>query len=166
VRWCLLLEEFRPEHCHIAGKDNAVASALSRSDMDMENDEQWDNESIPKDGIAQTAATCMCVLLRDESCNIPSAKDPTAMAECFLNNVAKEKEFSKFPVDPEVFHKNQKKDKNAMHKMKSQATGHGTIVLEGQVLIPKEDKIVVPSVALQEKIVAWCHQRSCHPGQT
>jgi len=36
----------------------------------MENDEQLDSESTPQNGIAQVAATCMCMLIRDESCAI------------------------------------------------------------------------------------------------
>jgi len=166
VRWRLLLEEFGPEYRHIAGKDNVVADALSRLDMDIDNDNDSDSDRIPKDGIAQIAATCMCMLVRDESCDIPSATDPAFMAECFLNNVAKENELAEFPMDPKVLYKSQRKDKNLMHKMKTTAKGYGTKVLEGQVLITKEDKIVVPSLELQERIVAWYHQYLCHPGQT
>jgi len=90
VRWRLLPEEFGPEHRHIAGKDNVVADALSRLDMDIDNDEDSPTR-LPKDGTAQLAASCMCMLSRDESYKLPSAKDPALMAACFLNNVAKEK---------------------------------------------------------------------------
>jgi len=69
-------------------------------------------------------------------------------------------------MDPKVLYKSQRKDKNLMHKMKTAAKGYGTTVLEGQVLVTKEDKILVPSLELQERTVAWCHQCLCHPGQT
>jgi len=121
VRWRLRLEEFGPECPHIAGKDNVVADALSRPDMDIDNDNDSDSNHIPKDGIAQIAATCMCMLVRDESCDIPSATDPAFMAECFLNNVAKENELAEFPVDPKGLYKSQRKDKNLMRKMKTTA---------------------------------------------
>jgi len=165
VRWRLLLEEFGPEYRHIAGKDNAVADALSRLDMDIDNDEDSPTR-LPKDGTAQLAASCMCMLLRDESYELPCAKEPALMAACFLNNVAKENELSSFPMDPKVLYKSQRKDKNLMHKMKTSANGFGTTILEGQVLVTKEDKIVVPSLELQERIIAWHHQCLCHPGQT
>jgi len=165
VRWRLLLEEFGPEYRHIAGKDNVVADALSRLDMDIDNDEDSPTR-LPKDGTAQLAASCMCMLLRDESYKLPSTKDPALMAACFLNNVAKENELSLFPMDPKVLYKSQRKDKNLMHKMKTSAKGFGTTILERQVLVTKEDKIVVPSLELQERIVAWYHQCLCPPGQT
>jgi len=125
VRWRLLLEEFGPEYRHIAGKDNAVADALSRLDMDIDNDEDSPTR-LPKDGTAQLAASCMCMLLREDSYELPSAKDPALMAACFLNNVAKENELSLFPMDPKVLYKSQQKDKNLMHKMKTSAKGRSS----------------------------------------
>jgi len=105
VRWHLLLEEFGPEYQHIAGKDNVVADALSRLDIDIDNDNHSNSNCIPKDRIAQIAATCMCMLVCDESCDIPSATDPAFMAECILNNVAKENKLAEFPMDPKVHYK-------------------------------------------------------------
>lgn len=125
-----------------------MADALSRLGMDLDSNED-SNDCIPKDGTAQLTASCMCMLLCDESYKIPSAKDPACMADCFLKNVVKEKELSLFPMDPKVLYK-----KNLMHKMKTSAKGYGTTLLEGQVLITKDDKIVVPSLELQEDIVA------------
>jgi len=163
VRWRLLLEEFGPEYCHIAGKDNVVADALSRLDMDSEEEP---TTRLPKDGTAQVTATCMCMLTRDESYDIPTAMDSALMADCFLNNVTKENELSEFPMDPKVLYQSQRKDKTLMKKMSTSAPGYATKLIEGQVLITKEDKIVVPSLQLQERIVAWYHQYLCHPGQT
>jgi len=72
----------------------------------------------------------MRALVRDESCDIPSAADPACMAERFLDNVAQENELTEFPVDPKALRKSQRTDKNLMHKMKTTAKGHGTTVLE------------------------------------
>ena len=163
VRWRLLLEEFGPEYRHIAGKDNVVADALSRLEMDSDEDSM---DRLPKDGTAQVAATCMCMLMRDESYDIPSAMDSALMADCFLNNVTKEQELSEFPMDPKVLYQSQSKDKTLMKQVRQAAQGFSTKLVEGQVLVTKEDKIVVPSLELQERIIAWYHQYLCHPGQT
>ena len=90
ARWQLLLEEFAPEYRHIAGKDNVVADAMSRMDMD---------EGTPGD-MAALSAHCMCTMLIDESVEMPDADDAVAMATCFA--LDEDHEFEQFPMGPRI----------------------------------------------------------------
>ena len=61
IRWRLLLEEFGPKYEHIAGKDNVVADALSRMEMQPEKAHKSATEA------GALAAYCMSTLIRDEA---------------------------------------------------------------------------------------------------
>ena len=162
MRWQLLLEEFGPEFCHIKGKDNIVANALSRLDMD----DTKEQPSFTEDEGAALAAMCMCMLTRDEGVEMPRADNPKQMAECFLKSASKEKKLSSFPLDPKVIYASQRRTKSLMAQHEKKAKGFGTQTVEGKALITHNGKIVIPNVELQERIIAWYHHYLCHPGQT
>lgn len=91
IRWRLLLEEFAPEYRHIAGEKNVVADALSR--VHMKDDSTADEK-------AKEVATCMCILIRDESTETPEPTNLQDMATCFAGS--EEIEFEQFPMRPSL----------------------------------------------------------------
>ena len=46
VQWRLLLEEFGPRYEHVAGRDNVVADALSRLDLQHKEEDEREVEEI------------------------------------------------------------------------------------------------------------------------
>jgi hypothetical protein len=113
ICWRLLLEEFGPEYEHIAGKDNIVADALSRLELD-------DGSKDPKvEG--QVMAHLMCTLIRDESIFVPEASDVLGMAECFAYGTSATHE-ERFPMSPKLIAKEQLKDRTFKKKQEKHPT--------------------------------------------
>jgi hypothetical protein len=68
TRWRLLLEEYGPEHVHIAGENNIVADALSR----LEKDED-ENLSETEEGSVLSQA--MCTVEQNEAIVMPETNE-------------------------------------------------------------------------------------------
>jgi len=158
IRWRLLLEEYGPTYEHIAGKDNVVADALSRLDLDDGSEAMSQNE------MGHLQAYFMCVMLRDESIEVPRASDHIGMAECFAANT-QEVDIEKFPMNPILIAKEQSKDKELQTSLRRNKTHFGSMKIEDTDLITIENRIVIPKV-LQGRIIAWYHEYLAHPGMT
>lgn len=77
ARWRLILEEFGPEHRHIAGKDNVVADALSQLDR---QEDLTDAETC-----TQVCRACyMAGYTRDESIEVQA--EPNETDYCYVVN--------------------------------------------------------------------------------
>jgi hypothetical protein len=116
IRWRLLLEEFGPEYEHIAGKDNIIADALSRLELDD------GSEDAKVEG--QVMAHLMCTLIRDESIFVPEASDVLGMAECFAYGTSATHE-ERFPMSPKLIAKEQLKDRTFKKKQEKHPTRYG-----------------------------------------
>ena len=159
ARWRLLLEEFGPRYEHIAGKDNVVADALSRMEADFS-----ERKEVSNDAKGQIYA---CALVRtgeiDQSYQLPDANDAEAVAEQIMPRGETVSE--KFPLSPELLHKEQRSDRYIQKDLKEKPREFGYRVVEGHKLVTREDKIVVPR-RLQGRVVAWYHEYLVHPGET
>jgi transposase InsO family protein len=157
VRWRLLLEEYGPEYVHIAGKDNIVADALSR--LDLEDG----SEPVSQNSMGQLQAYFMCMMKQDESIEMPDASDHIGMAECFASD--NEVDIEKFPMNPKLIAKEQTKDKELQQRLRRTKAIFGSTTIEGVKLITEQSLIVVPKI-LQGRIIAWYHEYLAHPGMT
>lgn len=158
ARWRLLLEEFGPEYRHIAGKDNVVADALSRMEANFENNPS----KIDVVESAQMCACAMTVLISDESTDIPDPTDPAQMAFAFS---ASKTDDERFPLNPSLIDKEQRRDKTLMKSLQRAPSRYGSREIENVELITFNDKIVIPT-ALRSRILAWYHHYLVHPGSS
>ena len=90
VRWRLLLEEFGPEYVHVAGKDNVVADALSRMDLEEKatdelpvDEVQWFRPRQQQDEQGQVSAQCMAMMVRDDT----EMDNEELMEQCFAASI-------------------------------------------------------------------------------
>jgi hypothetical protein len=140
IRWRLILEEYGPELKYIQGSKNVVADLLSRMDI---------SDEIAND--AHTDAELMAELFALDEDEIP-----------FPHNV--------YPLSYAVLRQEQQKDNKLLdlvntrpdkYRYKRYQAGRNDF----QLIISKEDKIVVPT-SLQRRVVQWYHERLMHPGET
>jgi hypothetical protein len=153
VRWRLLLEEYGPEYVHIKGKENVVADALSRMDLDdgSENEEK--------------AAIMSCYCLTTFEMDWSKGDLQSGSKEYNELFSLADKEFEAFPMRPALIAREQQKDKTLMKNVGLQEKAYGTRILEGATLHTYEGKIYIPQ-SLRERIVAWYHVYLQHPGMT
>ena len=169
VRWRLLLEEFGPEYVHVSGVDNVVADALSRMDIEQKHSDnlpvdevQWFRPSQRQTEQALVTASCMAMLVRDES----EWTDDEILEECFLGPETEgisEAELESFPMSPRLIAEAQKLDKEIQKTVKREEEKYTLKEVEGHELFHDENKIVIPKV-LRKRIIAWVHHYLMHPG--
>ena len=172
VRWRLLLEEFGPEYVHVAGKDNVVADALSRLDIERKDTDdlpveeiRWFRPSKQQQEQAYVTCQCMAMLTKDET-----EYDCTELLEeCYVGSETEGKlsneELERFPMAPSLIAKAQRLDKKLQKEVKKRGEDYTRIEVEDHVLLHHKDRIVVPQI-LQQRVVAWVHQYLSHPGAT
>jgi len=151
TRWRLIIEEFCPEIVHVSGQDNTVADALSRLNMEVEEEKP-------------TIKVCACAMAnmgRNESIDIPEGDDAAEMAEIFATTKTSEEAF---PMAPALIAREQKKDKE-LEKMHKGTRDFQEMVIEDTSVITYKNQIYVPKT-LRQKIVAWYHLYLRHPGST
>ena len=128
IRWRLLLEEFNPKMVHVLGPENEAADALSRLDMD-------DNEY-------------------DEIEWLPPRKPLTYSTEVrerinLLYPMASEKEMNPdtgFPLATDLIRFYQDQDNKLQEQVDKHPDWYTHLVVEGETLIMKQGKIVIPPV--------------------
>ena len=171
VRWRLLLEEFGPEYVHVAGKDNVVADALSRLDIERKESDnlpteeiQWFRPSKQQQEQAYVTLQCMTDLTRNET----ELDDDELLQECYVNpstDKLSDGELESYPMAPALLAKAQRLDKQLQKAVKRNKEKYTSEELEGHELLHKDGLIVVPRI-LQQRIIAWVHQYLSHPGGT
>jgi transposase InsO family protein len=155
TRWRLLLEEYGPEYVHIKGQDNVVADALSRLDMNKLT-KTSENEN------ACLFAYVISELPLDTTYVLPDGRDSEEMAYEFTKN--KEENLEKFPMNPRLIAKEQKKDKSIQKSILQGTKEYILKNIEGTELLTYNGRIIIPK-ALTERIVEWYHCYLRHPGQ-
>jgi hypothetical protein len=139
MRWCLLLEEYRPDIRHISGVENVVADAISRLPM-AQNDE---NESSTVKRI-QRQMNEMFNLEQDES---NDNGFPLQLSEVQrIQSIELEMRHSKL---------------KALLEDKTSGYSYGEI--EGFNLITHKGKMYVQQ-SLHGRTLGWYHHYLCHPG--
>ena len=146
MRWRLLLEEFHPKVVHVSGPENEAADALLRLDMD-------DNEY-------------------DEIEWLPPHKPLTYSTEVrerinLLYPMASEKEMNPdtgFPLATDLIRFYQDRDDKLQEQVKKHPDQYTHSVVEGETLIMKQGKIVIPP-ELQPRILDWYHKILVHLGE-
>jgi hypothetical protein len=139
IRWRLLLEEYGPTYVHVAGKDNVVADALSRMEAEevqhpltfcsSSSKKQTKNAAANVAGAMQLFASTVATLTRNESTSMPDGMDAFSMAHSFLSQ--KDIDLEKFPMNPALIAREQKKDKVLMEAVKRNTKHFPLQVLRG-----------------------------------